>query len=80
MRRALRSVLGVLLILLLDACVGSTPAQVSCESCRHGYRRVSRRFIEPTVTCIIDGKIVDCRKTPPECPECARQVQERKQD
>lgn len=80
MHRILCFVLGVLSVLLWDGCATSTPDQATCESCSYGYRRVSRRHTQTTVTCVIDGKIVDCKRNPAECPECAKRMQENKRD
>ena len=68
------------LISILGACTTTPSGWVPCENCRYSYRRVSRRHTETIVTCVIDGKAVDCKRNPAECPECSKRMQERKQD
>ncbi len=55
------------------ASTGSTP----CESCDYGFVPV-KKDMERQVWCYVDGKKVDCKKNPAECPSCAKRMQERK--
>ncbi len=80
MHRFLSSICGLALFLFLVSCAASTPGGIPCENCRYSYRRVSRRHTETMMTCVIEGKVVDCKRDPAECPECAKRMQERKQD
>ena len=42
-----------------------------CENCKYGVRSVGKA-LPVRVFCVVDGKEVDCRKTPAECPECKK--------
>lgn len=55
------------LVVVSCATMGSTP----CESCNYAYVPV-KKSSERQVFCEINGKRVDCKKTPAECPECAK--------
>ena len=50
----------------------SAPAATGmpCERCKFGVS--DQKASPPRHYCKIDGKTVDCRKTPAECPECAK--------
>ena len=50
----------------------SKPAASSmpCERCKFGVS--DQKASPPKHYCKVDGKTVDCRKTPPECAECAK--------
>jgi hypothetical protein len=51
-----------------------------CETCK--YRSDPNKNPHdphPFTYCIIEGKEVDCRKDPPDCPECARKAREKKE-
>jgi hypothetical protein len=73
---------GGALALLLAGCA-TTSSGLPCESCDWGYRTVTEKPVkalplERRVFCVIDGKVVDCKKTPAECPECAKLQREKK--
>ncbi len=39
-----------------------------CDDCRFGVS--AQKAQPPRIFCAVNGKEVDCRKSPPECPEC----------
>jgi hypothetical protein len=42
-----------------------------CASCSEGYVSV-KKSTEKHAFCVVNGKQVDCTKTPSECPACAK--------
>ncbi len=50
-----------------------TPAErgMPCNECDYGYVPVKKQT-ERRVWCIKDGKTLDCKKNPAECPECRK--------
>jgi hypothetical protein len=66
-------------LLLVTGCAGpSKPSWIPCASCKYqSDPNKTPHDPHPYVYCIIDGREVDCRKNPPECPECARKLRER---
>ncbi len=54
-------------------CAGVSKAGLPCENCRFGVP--DRKGEPPKIYCLVEGKSVDCRKNPPECPECKKAVQ-----
>lgn len=61
---------------ILAGCAGTGGSGTPCEQCDYGYS--SKKRPDRDVWCFIDGKKVDCKKNPPECPECAKRMQEKK--
>jgi hypothetical protein len=49
-----------------------------CETCRYRHDpNKDPHDPHPYAYCVINGMEVDCRKNPPECPECARKLREK---
>jgi len=44
-----------------------------CDRCDYGYVPV-KHTSERRVWCIKDGNMLDCQKTPAECPECRKML------
>lgn len=69
------SLLAAALVLAGSAGCSSnlTPQErgMPCNECDYGYVPV-RKTVERRVWCIKDGKTLDCKKTPAECPQCRR--------
>lgn len=74
MQRFLGWTLASLLALAIAGCANTGGGDMPCEKCDYGYVPV-RKSMERRVWCIVDGKKMDCRKVPPECPECAKAAQ-----
>jgi hypothetical protein len=66
--------MAVVVAIGLAGCASTGSSGTPCESCDYGYVPVGKRS-ERRVWCIKDGKTLDCKKSPPECPECAKAVQ-----
>ena len=68
---------GILLILATVAGCSSnlTPAErgMPCSECDYGYVPVKKQT-ERRVWCVKDGKTLDCKKNPAECPECRKMM------
>jgi hypothetical protein len=74
MRQILSLAMASVLAIGLAGCA-STPASSSpCASCKWSARNTQGPAGDPTPYCMMDGKKMDCHKTPPECPECAKKV------
>ena len=72
MPRRLALVASAFVIAIIAGCSSNlTPEQqgMPCNECDYGYVPV-RKTTERRVWCIKDGKTLDCKKTPAECPEC----------
>jgi uncharacterized protein YceK len=79
MRQLLSVSMALVVAIGLAGCSSNlTPEQrgMPCSSCDYGYVPVGKHS-ERRVWCIKDGKTLDCKKSPPECPECARAIQNR---
>lgn len=74
MRRFLGWSAAGLIALALAGCASTGGSATPCEKCDYGYVAVGKRY-ERRAWCIVDGKKMDCAKTPPECPECAKAAQ-----
>ncbi|HXG60073.1 MAG TPA: hypothetical protein VNO22_01755 [Planctomycetota bacterium] len=68
--KGIRGIVGVGLLALLAGCASAARAGLPCEQCRFGVP--DRKANPPKIYCVVEGKSVDCRKNPPECPECAK--------
>lgn len=65
-------------LLLLGACSTSTkPSGWPCETCRYRIDPNVSHDPHPQFFCFVGGHVVDCKKLPPECPECAKKVSSR---
>lgn len=74
MPRALGYFAAVLLLATFAGCSSNlTPEErgMPCNQCDYGYVPV-KHTSERRVWCIKDGKTLDCKKTPAECPQCRR--------
>ena len=88
MRRVLGWSSAALLTVVMTGCASiGSKAETPCEKCDYGYIYVGKRMElrkwckiegDKATCCIKDGKIYDCSKNPPECPECAKKMQEQK--
>jgi hypothetical protein len=76
MRRFLGWTLAGLMAFALAGCASTGAGATPCEKCDYGYVAVGQRArFERRAWCLVDGKKMDCTKTPPECPECAKATQ-----
>lgn len=71
----MRHVLGfmsaaVLAVILASGCADSPKMGMPCDNCK--FRVADTKGQPPKLFCKVDGKEVDCRKSPAECPECAK--------
>jgi len=76
MRRFLSWTAAVVMAIALAGCASTGSSGKGCESCDYGYVPV-KKSSDRRVWCIKDGKMLDCTKNPPECPECAKKLQEK---
>lgn len=51
-------------------CASGPSSSMPCASCKFGVS--DKKTDPPKHFCVVDGKQVDCRKSPSECPECAK--------
>ena len=77
MRRLMGWALAPMLAVALAGCASTGGSTTPCESCDYGYVPL-KKSMERQVWCYVDGKKVDCKKNPPECPACAKGMQEKK--
>jgi hypothetical protein len=47
-----------------------------CADCTYAYVPAGKQTNRKAV-CVVNGKLMDCTKSPPECPECAKKLQEK---
>jgi hypothetical protein len=83
MATMLRSLATILAIGFLASCADSSRSphssysstsrhdQKPCADCTEGVTTVKKN-VEPRTFCVVNGKQVDCTKTPAECPKCAQ--------
>jgi hypothetical protein len=64
---------AVLLAIVAGCSSNPTPAEqgMPCNQCDNGYVPV-KHTVDRRVWCIQDGKMLDCKKNPAECPECRK--------
>ena len=61
---------AALLTVGLMACAGAgKSSSLPCASCKYGVS--DKKADAPKHYCVIDGKAVDCKTAPAQCPECA---------
>jgi len=72
MRQILSVAMALVVAVGLAGCTspGMGSSGMACENCTYGYVPV-KKSMERREWCIKDGKMLDCKKNPPECPECA---------
>jgi hypothetical protein len=75
MRHIVSISMVVVVALGLAGCASTPPASSPCGSCKWSARNTQGPAGDPVVYCVVDGKKMDCRKSPPECPECAKAMQ-----
>jgi len=77
MCRLLMTLAAALVLAVGLAGCTSTAATTStpCASCKWGAKNTQGPMNDPVKYCVYGGKQVDCTKTPPECPECAKAQQ-----
>lgn len=71
----LKTSLAAAVLAALAACGGGgTDTRAAsgspCARCKYGVS--DQKASPPAVYCMVEGKKVDCRKNPAECPECAK--------
>lgn len=66
---------ALVLAIALAGCTSAPPSSAPCSSCKWSARNFQGPSGDPFLGCIVNGKKVDCKKTPPECPECAKAMQ-----
>lgn len=76
MRHFLSVAMAVVVVIGLAGCASNGSSGTPCESCDYGYVPV-KKSMERRVWCVKDGKTLDCKKSPPECPECAAKAVQR---
>ena len=70
MATLLKASLALVLAIGLAGCANTGASSMPCASCKFG---VPDKKTDPVKhSCMIEGKQVDCRKSPAECPECAK--------
>jgi hypothetical protein len=57
---------------LATGCASSSSSGMTCEHCK--FAVPDKKTDPPKLYCVIDGKKVDCRKTPADCPDCAKMM------
>jgi uncharacterized lipoprotein YbaY len=75
MRQILSMAIGAVLAIALAGCASTSTSNAPCASCKWSAKNSQGPAGDPKLGCVVDGKTVDCKKTPPECPECAKAVQ-----
>ncbi len=72
MRRVLGWAAAAVLAIAFAGC--SSPPQPSWFPCQKCHYRVDAQSHDPhaRIYCVIEGREVDCKKNPPECPECRK--------
>lgn len=75
MRRFLGWTAVFVMAVALAGCTSASKSSMPCESCKWGAKNTQGPMNEPMKYCVVNGQKVDCTKTPPECPECAKAVQ-----
>ncbi len=63
---------GVLAIGLAGCTTTASTTNSPCASCKWSARNFQGPAGDPVLGCVVEGKKVDCKKTPPEGPECAK--------
>ena len=71
MRRFLGWTAAAVLAVGMVGCTNAGKSGEPCESCTYAYVPV-KKTSERQTFCEVNGKRVDCKKNPPECPECAK--------
>lgn len=66
----LKAMSVVVLSVAFVGCASSPSSSMPCASCKFGV--ADQKASPPKHYCMVDGKEVDCRKTPAGCPECAK--------
>jgi hypothetical protein len=61
---------AVLALGALAGCASSGGSSMPCEGCK--FAVPDGKAQPPKHYCVVNGKQVDCRKSPAECPECAK--------
>lgn len=68
--KAVMGILSALVLALVAGCAGVSSSGMPCEKCKFGVP--DKKANPPKITCVVDGKPVDCSKDPAACPECAK--------
>ena len=68
--RCISSLAVGLVLAVLASCASGPKSGLPCDDCTYGV--ADQKASPPRVFCVVDGKETDCRKNPPECPECAK--------
>lgn len=68
MKRRVLITVASLAMAVLASCTMGPKSGLPCDDCRFGV--ATQKAQPPRVFCVVNGKEVDCRKSPAECPEC----------
>ena len=71
MRAILTASLAVILASVIGCASTGGAGSDPCASCTYGYVAV-KKTTERHSFCVVNGKQVDCTKSPAECPTCAK--------
>ena len=71
MKKIMAVMMATLVAVGLAGCAGMGGGGAPCENCSYAYVPVGKRM-EGHPFCEVNGKRVDCKKSPAECPECAK--------
>ena len=58
--------------IILAGCSGPGYTSLPCSSCKWGAKNTQGPMSNPVAYCMVDGKKVDCKASPAQCPECAK--------
>ncbi len=70
MANLLKATLAAILAIGIAGCANMAGSGMPCASCKFGV--ADQKAQPPKHFCMVEGKQVDCRKSPAECPECAK--------
>lgn len=74
MRQFLKWTALALLVMAFAGCTGPQYTAAPCGGCKWGAKNTQGPMEDPVAYCVVEGKKVDCKKVPPECPECAKKT------
>ena len=74
MRQLLSVAMATVLAIGLAGCASTSTSSAPCASCKWSAKNSQGPAGDPKLGCVVDGKTVDCKTSPPECPECAKAV------
>ncbi len=74
MRQLLSVAMATVLAIGLAGCASTSTSSAPCANCKWSAKNSQGPAGDPKLGCVVDGKTVDCKTSPPECPECAKAV------